>query len=97
MLNGTNIKAWQENIMIILGVIDLDRMLRVEWHADLTDKSYSDDKRDMERWDRSNRMSLMIMKCAIPKAFKGTMSKKVTIAKGFLEETRMKRLKQVCF
>ena len=74
--------------MIILGVIDHPNLLlRVERSADLTEKSSFDDKRDTERWDRSNRMSdLMIMKRAIPEAFRGTMSKKLTITKGFLKE-----------
>ena len=72
--------------MIVLGVMDLDLALRAEWPANFMDKTSSDDKRDMEMWDHSNRMSLMIMKYAIPKAFRGTMSEKVTIAKGFLEE-----------
>ena len=40
----------------------------------------------MERWDRSNCMSLMIMKRAIPEAFRGTMSDKITTAKEFIEE-----------
>ena len=74
VFNGTNFKAWQENAMIILGVMDLDLMLRVERPADLMDKSSSDDKRDKEMWDRSNHMSLMIMKSAILEAFRGTMS-----------------------
>ena len=83
MLNDTNLKASQENITIILSVMDLDLALRVERSADLKDKSSSNDKRDMERWDRLNRMSLMIMKRAILEAFKGIMSEKVTTVKGF--------------
>jgi transposase InsO family protein len=86
MLNGTNFKAWRENVMIVLGVMDLDLALRVDQPTALTDKSTSDDKREMEKWERSNRISLMVMKRAIPEAFRGTMSDKVTTAKGFLED-----------
>ena len=86
MLNGTNFKSWKENVMIVLGVMDLNLALRVFWSADLTEQSSSTEKREMERWDCSNRMSLMIMKRTIPEAFKGTMSEKVTIAKEFLKE-----------
>ena len=49
MLNSTNFNAWRENVMIVLGVMDLDLALRVERSADLTDKSSFDDKKDMER------------------------------------------------
>lgn len=72
--------------MIVLGVMDLDLTLNSERPADLTENSSSDDKRDMEKWDRFNRMSLMIMKRAIPEAFIGTMSEHVTTAKSFLEQ-----------
>lgn len=51
MLNGTNFRAWQENVMIVLGVMDLDLALRIDQPAALTDKSTSDDKREMEKWN----------------------------------------------
>lgn len=66
MLSGTNFKSWQKNVMIVLGVMDMDLALRVPCLAPLTDTSSADAKRDMERWERSNRMSIMIMKKAIP-------------------------------
>ena len=72
--------------MIVLGVMDLDLVLRVERPADLTDKSFSDDKRDMEMRDRSNCMSIMIMKRVILEVFRGTIFEKITTVKGFLEE-----------
>ena len=40
----------------------------------------------MEKWERSNRMSSMIMKRAISDAFRGTMSEQITMAKGFLDD-----------
>ena len=86
MLNGTNFKDWKENVMIVLGCMDLDLALRIERPADLTDKSSTEEKRDMEKWDRSNRMSLMIMKRGIPETFRGAVSENVTTAKEFLEE-----------
>ena len=49
MLNGTNFKAWLENVLIILRVMDLDLALQVDQPATLTDKSTSDDKREMEK------------------------------------------------
>ncbi|XP_065859319.1 uncharacterized protein [Euphorbia lathyris] len=44
------------------------------------------DKIHHEKWERSNRISLMIMKRAIPEAFRGTMSDEVVTAKGFLDK-----------
>ena len=86
MLNGTNFKSWKENVLIVLGVMDLDLASRVDQPDPLTHESTFDQKREMEKWERSNRMSLMIMKRAIPEAFRGTMSEQITTAKGFLED-----------
>ena len=72
--------------MIVLRCIDLNLRLRIKQPIDLTDKSSTEEKWDMERWDRSNRMSLMIIKRGIPEAFRGVVSEKVTTAKEFLEE-----------
>ncbi|CAH9097777.1 unnamed protein product [Cuscuta europaea] len=85
LLNGTNFKEWKENVMIVLGCMDLDLALRTEKPATLKDTSTLDEKREMERWERSNRMSLMIMKHTIPESFRGTMSNEPD-AKSFLAE-----------
>ncbi|XP_010099271.2 uncharacterized protein LOC21398556 [Morus notabilis] len=86
MLNGTNFKEWKENVMIVLGCMDLDLTLRIEQPTALTDQSSNEEKWDFEKWERSNRMSLMIMKRGIPETFRGAVSEKVTTAKEFLEE-----------
>ena len=51
-----------------------------------TASSTPEDMRDYEKWDRSNRMSLMIIKCGIPEVFRGMVSKDITSAKEFLAE-----------
>ena len=66
MLNGTNFKTWHENLHIVLGVMDLDLALRVSSPAVLTVESSFDEKRDIERWEKSSRMCLMIIKKVIP-------------------------------
>ena len=66
MLNGTNFKTWHENLHIVLGVMDLDLALRVCSPASLTVESSSYEKRDIEMWEKSNRMCLMIIKKTIP-------------------------------
>ena len=88
MLNGTNFKTWHENLQIVLSVMDLDLALRVSSPAPLTVESSSDEKRDIERWANSNRMCLMIIKKAIPKSFRGTISEMIKTAKEFLEEIK---------
>ena len=95
MLNGTNFKTWHENLQIVLGVMDLDLALRVSSPAPLTVESSFDEKRDIEMWEKSNLMCLMIIKKAIPEAFKDTISKKIKTTKEFLEEIKNRFAKNV--
>ena len=81
MLNGTNFKAWKENVEIVLGCMDVDLALRTEWPT-LTEDSFNEAR--VKRWDRSNRMSLKIMVHFIPEAIKGSIIEKEN-AKKFLE------------
>ncbi|XP_057962160.1 uncharacterized protein LOC131153732 [Malania oleifera] len=85
VLNDSNFKNWKENVMNVLGYMDLDLALRTEWSPALTDTSTSEMKRDLERWEHSNRTSLMIMKHFVPEAFRGAMFDEDN-AKVFLEE-----------
>ena len=93
ILNGSNFKSWQENLLIVLGVMDIDLALRTDHPFPLTDKSTSDEKRDMEKWERSNRMCMMIMKKAIPETFRDTMSEEIFTAKEFLEDIEKRFVK----
>ncbi|KAG8480618.1 hypothetical protein CXB51_024788 [Gossypium anomalum] len=65
----------ERHLLIVLGCMDIDLALREEQPAPLTAESTPDIKRDFERWDRSNRMSLMIMKHSIPESL-GTQNLK---------------------
>ena len=53
--------------------MDLDFTLRVEHQPFPTNSSSSEEKKFYEKWKRSNRMSLMIIKRDIPKTFKGVV------------------------
>ena len=66
MLNESNFKSWQDNLLIVLVVMDLNLALRVDFPPPLTDESAIDDKNDMERWEGSNHMCITIMKKTIP-------------------------------
>ena len=93
ILNGINFKSWQENLLIVLGVMDVNLALRVDSPAPLTDKSTSNEKRDMERREKSNHVCMMTMKKAISEAFRGTMSEKITTAKEFLADIEKRFVK----
>ena len=88
MLNGTNFKTWHENLQIVLGVMDLNLALWVSSPASLIVESFSNEKRDIERWEKSNRMCLMIIKKAIPEALRGTISETIKTTKEFIEEIK---------
>ncbi|XP_061372496.1 uncharacterized protein LOC133314967, partial [Gastrolobium bilobum] len=82
MLNGANFKLWKENVEIVLGCMDLGNALRTEKPTS-TQENPNTDK--IEKWERSNRMCLMIMKRSVPEAFKGSTIE-TTDAKLFLKE-----------
>ncbi|KAJ4729164.1 Retrovirus-related Pol polyprotein from transposon TNT 1-94 [Melia azedarach] len=73
--------------------MDFDLALREDCPPPLTNKSTYDDKREKERWEKSNRMCMVIMKRAIPEAFRGTMSDKITTAKDFLADIEKRFVK----
>ena len=72
-LNGTNFKKWKEHVIIVLGCMDLDYALREDRPADLTSVNTAEQRVAIEKWERSNRMSLMIMKHSISEAIRGAM------------------------
>ncbi|XP_047320792.1 uncharacterized protein LOC124924847 [Impatiens glandulifera] len=64
--------------------MDLDLALRIDQPAPLTDVSTADQRQMFEKWERSNRLSLMIIKKNIPEIFRGTISDDITKAEEFL-------------
>ena len=66
VLNDTNFKKWKEHVIIVLRCMDLDYALRDDRPVDLTSVSTTKQRVAMEKWERFNRMSLMIMKHPIP-------------------------------
>ncbi|XP_074343163.1 uncharacterized protein LOC141680770 [Apium graveolens] len=83
MLNWTNYVTWKENVEIVLGYMDLDLALRKEQPLPTTDDPKTD---QIEKWERSNRMCLAILKRTIPTGFRGSIAES-TSAKKFLSET----------
>ncbi|GJS00642.1 UBN2_2 domain-containing protein [Tanacetum coccineum] len=72
-LTGTNFSTWRDQVKLTLGVMDLDHALRINPLAGLTSESTAYQKRAYEQWERSNRMSLMIIKNSISVAIRGAI------------------------
>ena len=85
VLNGTNFKNWKERVMIVLGCLDLDHALRLDRPANLTHSSSTVERLAFEKWERSNRMSVMIMQNSIPEPLSGGILEGID-AKGFLKQ-----------
>ncbi|XP_075486543.1 uncharacterized protein LOC142526176 [Primulina tabacum] len=85
VLNGSNFKKWKEHVMIVLGCMDLDYALREDRPTLLTSSGTADQKGSLEKWERSNRMKLMIMKHSIPDTIRGAIPEE-NDAKKFLTQ-----------
>nr|GEU84263.1 UBN2_2 domain-containing protein [Tanacetum cinerariifolium] len=72
-LTGTNFSTWRDKVKLTLGVMDLDHAFHINPPATLTTESTVDQKRAYEHWERSNRMSLMIIKNSIFFAIRGAI------------------------
>jgi hypothetical protein len=73
MLNGNKFSEWKENLFFYLGYMELDLALRVDEPLTLTDISTPQEIAKHERWERSNHLSLMLMKSHIIKGIKGSI------------------------
>ncbi|RVW86998.1 Retrovirus-related Pol polyprotein from transposon TNT 1-94 [Vitis vinifera] len=69
-LSGANFKKWKEQIGIVLGCMDLDYASREPTPTKPTSESTNEQKALYEKWEHSNRMSLMIMKGSITPAIR---------------------------
>ncbi|XP_028084661.1 uncharacterized protein LOC114285766 [Camellia sinensis] len=72
-LSGTNFKKWKEQIEIVLGIMDLDYVLREPAPTKPNDTSSKEHMGLYEKWEHSNRLSLMIMKGSITPAIQGAI------------------------
>ena len=61
--------------MIVLDCMDLDLEIRLEPPTAFSDSSTAKERAYYETWERSNCMSLMIMKNAIPETIRGSILK----------------------
>ncbi|KAH0972769.1 hypothetical protein GBA52_024925 [Prunus armeniaca] len=64
-LNGPNYEKWKLDIEVVLGLMDLDLALIEDKPAALTASSTSEQKLKLKNWEKSNRMSLLVMEKTI--------------------------------
>ncbi|RVW15878.1 Copia protein [Vitis vinifera] len=67
-------------MMILLGCMDIDLALRMPKPDELNEQSTQEDEVYWGKWERSNRLSLMIMKRGIPEAFRGAAETSTLLA-----------------
>ena len=81
MLNGSNFKIWKD-VKIGLGCMVLDLALIME-RTTSTPKNLNE--ANIEKWERSNRLSLMLMKRSILEVFRGSITKSASATKFLLD------------
>nr|XP_009795901.1 PREDICTED: uncharacterized protein LOC104242524 [Nicotiana sylvestris] len=73
MLSSDNYAEWKEKILLTLGCSDLDLTLRVDEPPIFTESSTPAAKANYERWERSNHLSLMLIKVHISQSIRGSI------------------------
>ncbi|XP_028056245.1 uncharacterized protein LOC114260357 [Camellia sinensis] len=72
-LNGDNFSDWKGKILLTLGCMDLDLALRVDEPLEPMDESSATEKGVYDKWERSNRLSLMLIKSHISHSIRGSI------------------------
>ena len=73
MLNGDNYIAWKEAVLLHLGCVDLDYAIRKDEPPAVTNTSSAAQIALYERWERSNRLSIMFIKSHIMPSIHGSI------------------------
>ncbi|KAL5745673.1 hypothetical protein ACOSP7_001530 [Xanthoceras sorbifolium] len=72
-LKGDNYKVWKERILLHLGWMDIDYAIRQNEPPAITDTSSTADITLYEKWERSNRLSVMFIKTKISDSIRGSV------------------------
>ena len=70
-LSGENHSSWKDSLMLTLGMLDFDHALIEVAPLTLTDKSTPEDKMAYEKWQKSNKMCVMLIKNSISPIIRG--------------------------
>ncbi|XP_019228841.1 PREDICTED: uncharacterized protein LOC109209929 [Nicotiana attenuata] len=73
MVSDDNYTEWKEKVLLTLGCSDLDLALRVDEPPIPTESSTPATKADYERWEQSDRLSLMLIKTHISQSIRGSI------------------------
>ncbi|XP_026416154.1 uncharacterized protein LOC113311542 [Papaver somniferum] len=73
ILNSDNYKEWKEKILLYLGCMDLDLAIHEEEPPIAIAIGTQAEKATYERWERSNCLSLMLIKSHINKSIRGSI------------------------
>ncbi|KAK9758100.1 hypothetical protein RND81_01G206900 [Saponaria officinalis] len=83
-LRGDNYKEWKERVLMHLGWMDIDYAIRKDEPASITETSSPDAINLYEKWERSNRLSIMFIKTKICASIKGSLEQHTKV-KDFLK------------
>lgn len=72
-LKGDNYKIWKERILLQLGWMDIDYAIRKDEPPAITNESSPAAVALYERWERSNRLSVMFIKTKISAGIRGSV------------------------
>ena len=70
-LGGDNYKIWKERILLHLGYIDINYAIRKSEPLEVTEENTPIEGALYERWERSNRLSVMFIKTKITIGIRG--------------------------
>ncbi|XP_026445710.1 uncharacterized protein LOC113346391 [Papaver somniferum] len=70
-LNGTNYPNWRSHLDIVIGYLEYDISLRDSMPQKPVDNSNRGEKQNYYKWEKVNRMSIMIIQGSIPDATQG--------------------------
>ena len=73
ILKGDNYKVWKERILLHLGWMDIDYAIRKDEPPAITETSEPDAVDLYEKWERSNRLSVMFIKTNISASIQGSV------------------------
>ncbi|RVW80543.1 hypothetical protein CK203_051254 [Vitis vinifera] len=80
-LRRDNFKIWNERILLQLGCMDIDYAIRKDEPHKITDTSTPDEILLYERWEKSNRLSLMYIKTKISTGICGSIEQHENVCK----------------
>ena len=72
-LRGDNYKVWKERVLLHLGWMDIDYAIRKEEPDPITDTSTAEAVCLYDKWERSNRLSMMFIKTKISAGIRGSV------------------------